>query len=631
MRIVYNAQSVFKANRLLKDIRVVYTCLLIFVPYFTFCKSNNRFNQENCPVTIVANLDINPFQFKKDYFGAGDHLELPVFSITNSSEIPLVVRDVKVEIKDLSNQHSNFDQSFKLTDEKVILNGKSEEFGGLPVCDIPDRVNGVFGVFVKCNITALDSINYKLADSSVSKYVTFFRVTDMPEKNTYNIEDGEYKGVPVFELSRGLSAEYSVQKAIASLNAGIAHSWAIPLEPVQSTPAFLEKSINKTIGLYNKMIGSDQPIETVVISTGIPSAAYLANVMHAPVLPLHFLTGAGTVKEIESILNYSGSHGYSCYATLGHDYSISDSVGVAWIKLLDIPDEYLKFIQRHQVKNVIMLGYSGSSGGEIQARKVVDNKPKYAAGSIYLMYFAGNDAERYLKQVIRDFDEVPKDNLVKIADWESGIIPEQVDHFSRTIKDKTSVNNIHLLTSEDDVALWKLGTWLMAAYMKKNQDKYEGSALPQGISFNPYLIGHPFFESRMGYLPLLYWQGNNPQNVVDGFREAVSHYFPTVDLKSLTCWINSSRNFGGAVKAEELIRTLKTNGFSNLIVNNFEFDEVWSPKDGMNSPVEMRLERMLQKSTSVDLKQWKGKMVPLNDNDLADISKSFPQIEYLKQ
>lgn len=121
------------------------------------------------------------------------------------------------------------------------------------------------------------------------------------------------------------------------------------------TPDFLQQSVQHTVDLYNEYLGKSKKLKTVIIATGVPAVPYLSAAMEAPVLPLHFLVSVNSTKEVSSILEYSSQAGVPCYATLGYDASMDD-VGVAWIKLLALPDEYRKFIIEHEVENVIIAG-----------------------------------------------------------------------------------------------------------------------------------------------------------------------------------------------------------------------------------------------------------------------------------
>ena len=459
-------------------------------------------------------------------------------------------------------------------------------------------------------------------------YLTFFRIAENADDLTYTIASSEHESLPVFTLHGGLSAEYTAQKAAASLAGGISHSWNIPKPgmgpaPIKSTPDFLQRSLQNTVDFYDNTFGSNQVFETVIISTGIPSGAYLARAVNAPVLPIHFLVGAHTMKEVQTMLDYSETQGTKAYATIGHDYSLSNNMAVAWIKLLTLPAQYQQFLIDHQVQNVIFHGALGL-GGESAAKKLADENEHYGAGSIYIMHFAGSDSETYLKQTIRDFDRNKLGARINIADWEAGVIDPQVDEMSASIKEQTSVETVELVTTHDAIELWNMGTYMMLHLLKKNNLHLKG------VSLNPYLIGHPVFETYEGYVPFLYWQGFDPQFHIDNrfntvIQNAVKHYYPDTTFHELSCWINSTQNFGGTAQGINMSNTLKQNGYENIIDNNYVTGEEWLPSDGMESSVEVRTERLLQAGVE-EVQQWNEGLRFLTIDDLRDIANTWPDI-----
>ena len=100
--------------------------------------------------------------------------------------------------------------------------------------------------------------------------------------------------------------------------------------PVAPTPEFLQRSVRKTVELYNSEIGAATKIKRVVVGTGIASVSYFATMMGAAYLPIHYLVSANSASEVQAILDYSNQNGYASYATLGYDGSMP-GVGVAWI------------------------------------------------------------------------------------------------------------------------------------------------------------------------------------------------------------------------------------------------------------------------------------------------------------
>ena len=109
---------------------------------------------------------------------------------------------------------------------------------------------------------------------------------------TYQIAKEEYKGLNVFMLDGGMSAEYAVQKSLANLTAGVSHTWQIGREEVPNryggTPDFLQQSVQHTVDLYNEYLGKSKKLKTVIIATGVPAVPYLSAAMEAPRIAITF-------------------------------------------------------------------------------------------------------------------------------------------------------------------------------------------------------------------------------------------------------------------------------------------------------------------------------------------------------
>jgi hypothetical protein len=435
-------------------------------------------------------------------------------------------------------------------------------------------------------------------------------------------------------LDGGMSAEYAVEKSLENLTASVSHSWIVSApgsgpRPVYATPEFLEKAVAQTVNLYNNMLGAGTAFNTVIISTGIPSIPYLSNALKAPVLPLHFLAGVNTEKEIQSVMDYSSRHGLKSYATLGYDLSVVPAV--AWIKLLDLPDAYLQFLKQHHVKNVLLVGADATASGETMARQVLNNsRSAYQPGSIYILYpgNTSNDAAT-LAQRITDLNQVAQTaDFTHIADWESGIIPDQIHDFSRSIKAETGIR-VWTIAADDLMSLYDLSTYATLAFFKKN------NLSVNGIAINPYLIAHPCYEAWKGFIPFNYWQGNPSQNTVARIlgttQTAVAGAFPQVSFKALDFWVNSSHNFGGEHAAHDLVHALSSGGISHIIENDYTRDEVWSPSSGMNAICEEIAAELTSRQHLAQYKQWRQSLVPLDMPDLFSAAAQMPAIKITEQ
>lgn len=457
-------------------------------------------------------------------------------------------------------------------------------------------------------------------------------LTKQKQKLTcFTIGHQKYKKLDIFTLDGGMSAEYVVEKAAENLSGGISHSWDVNApgsgpNHVYATPQFLEKSVNYTVDFYNQTLGENTEFETVIVSTGFPSIPYISNAMKAPVLPLHFLVSTKTVSDVADILKYSNQKNYASYATLSHDPSVP--YAVAWVKLLDIPGPYLNFIKQHKVKNVVIMGSTGTQDGETKAKKIIKEeqvKVGYNPGDIFIMFPGTSpDDKATLAEKITDLNQYTlQKDYIRIADWESGINKEQLNNFSTSIKSEVRETTVAKVTAKDLIQLYNLGTYITLAYMHKNMQFFEDKNPVKGVVFNPYLLSHPVFEMKKGFIPVVYWQLIPPSCTLGRFendmKKFIKAYFPETDFQNLEYWVNSSRNFGGEWSANNLTNTLKEKGFQNIKTNDYNKDETWDPEDGMESISEEIAKEIVNKLSVKSFTTWNKNLNPLTIHEFEEV------------
>ena len=473
-------------------------------------------------------------------------------------------------------------------------------------------------------------------EASVWQSQTFFRVGAAEALTTFAIARAEHRDHPVFLLRGGLSAEYALEKALANLAGGTAHSWQPGApgsgpEPVLATPGFLEKSLAATVAAYDRYLGAQARFETVIISTGFPSIPYFSHALGAPVLPIHFLVSVDSVKEIELILDRARDKGLSAYSTLGHDTSLP--LAVAWIKLLDLPRIYADFINRRGAKNVVILGSTGTIGGETKARMVLNGSTEpYRPQSIYILYPGTSpDDEATLNREIVDLAATPLGEFEYISDWESGITRIQMDNFRRSIERETAAD-LTVVSAENLIKLYNLGTYATLALMRKNAG-LRGGRTPTGIALNPYLIGYPAYEHWKGYVPYVYWQGNPPASIADMALETVTlgmqRTFPGVDVSGLEVWMNSTRNFGGYF-APSIAQALSDRGIASIRENDYSLDENWDLGDGVNAPSEVAVRQIVTAEPAARFEAWRRSLVLLEFDEFLDVARWDPDIDIVE-
>lgn len=463
-------------------------------------------------------------------------------------------------------------------------------------------------------------------------YSSYFRVVVPGMLTTYQIAKEEYKGLNVFLLDGGMSAEYAVQKSLANLTAGVSHTWLIGPgggpKPVWGTPDFLQQSVRRTVDLYDEHLGKSKKLKTVIISTGVPAIPYLSAAMEAPVLPLHFLVSVNSTKEVSSILEYSSQSGVPCYATLGYDASMDD-VGVAWIKLLALPEEYRKFIIDHEVENVIIAGIGEDVKSESYCRKLsktgMDGQ-EYADGSLYILY-TQSGSEQDINTISRNIVDYRSLSLEKgkfLADWESGVVKQQVDSISEGIRINTPAQVYSLMATHDMMDMYNLGTNMAMNFIHKNSDKTKVAV--RGTFLNEYLISQPLYELTQGYIPLLFWQFVPPASTIDRMKhdiqKVVDSYVKNVPLEDKSVHVNAR------IGKEELVQELTKRGFHFVTKRKDNVEELWDLSDGINSPCEEVVQNIVEQ---IGVKRYQSQCkdaLYLNLDELKQLARRIPGLTF---
>lgn len=566
-------------------------------------------------------LTVSKCYTQKGYYLINEVVNLS-FDITNTSSQSIPLKELHVFLKDISNPGATFNLTVPLGNNITIAAGQKYSVVNAVIWTIPGyALLDSYGVYVGATFQ----------DNSVfaNSYATFFRVMDQTKLNTYKISNSTYNGLSIQTLDGGLSAEYTVAKAAEVLSDGVAHSWFTSTagsgpNSVYSTSNFLDLAINTTVNYYNQTFGSTATFNTVIVSTGVASIPYLSRVMKAPVLPLHFLVSADTVKEIIAILSFNSElKNYSSYSTLGYDGSIS--MAVAWIKLLQLPQQYIDFINQHNVQNIVIAGtYGPNGGGEATAKKILYNSNPhtgYNNEDLYLMYPGGGTTSDFTNLYnkitdLHDYDTILEANYRQISDWESGLVDEQINNFVSTIRSSTGVSKIRRISAPDSLTMYNLATYLTLSFMQKNQ-----AILPSvsGVALNPYLLAHPTYETKIQYVPMLFWQGNSgtddANRLINQIQQNIHAYFPSTNFSSLNFWVNTSRNFGG-FQASSIQSALQAKGLTNITMNDNTKDEVWNPSDGMDAICERVATNILTYSSPSAYKSWDDSLYPMTPADL---------------
>ncbi|CAG7637810.1 hypothetical protein PAESOLCIP111_03882 [Paenibacillus solanacearum] len=575
-------------------------------------------------------LDIEQSAVDRETYSAGQPVSL-TYSLRNpSKDNKVTLSALHVKIFKLSNPYVLLE--IPVQSGLTVLPGQSVKRTVPSLWTIPnDMPAGSYGVYFQFQY-----------DSGYidERYADFIRVVSGSERTVYQIDKHNYKGIDVYTLDGGMSAEYAVQKSAEMLGATVSHTWYVSPKggtfPVYGTRSFLQRSIQQTVDFYNKEFGKETPFDTVIISTGVMPVSYISRTMKAPVLPLQYLVSLDTIKELRSILQYANANGIPSFASIGYARSMP-MTAVAWMKLLGLPEEYKQFLNQHQVKHVVLMGADETNGGEDLVRKVVGegvNPVGTDPGDMYVVYKQRATAQdvALLNKEIKDLSEAPLEKYSRhLSDWEGGVVKRQIDGFSRDLKASTGVREIVFVTGRTSLGLYDLPTFAVLEFMKKNEEVFAADGpVVRGVTLSPYLLSHPFYETNIRYVPLVYYQGNTTQNTIDlrlneMVRQAVRRYFPNIRFEDLNIWINASRNAGGNV-AEEFKRSLREKGLLHIEEQNYGADEEWKPEDGMEAPTERIVEQWAASTTPEALQAWDHRLTPLSIEDLKTIARIYPNV-----
>lgn len=541
-------------------------------------------------------------------------------------ELSIPLPDKNVSVSDININLSRFgDMSSKPLVSKIILASQ------LPFTDKTFELDNVFNPVLDGELFVWASydiaVTSEIGQKHVYKGLRQFLMNYNPDAGAslfpkvYNVNKLDYQGLPVYTLKGGMSAEYGVEKSLASLSSGISETWDVRMKngkpdlsgggPVSVYPDpnrfdFLKRSVEKTVQLYNDNLGATTPFNTVIIGTGVAHVPYLSNAMKAPFLPLHFLVSVHSVAEIKRILDTADVHGYSAFSMMGYDPSIDD-IGVAWIKLRELPAEYIKFLKDHQVKNVIIMGYQqGVQSGESGARRIWVEGQQDAEFSNGSMYMMGHGEEKTYKQFYKDYYRWDFQEENVLIDWEGGIADDQVQNFSNQVN-KEGITP-YAVKAEESLDFYQWALDIQLQLLEKNNKK------PEKISMNEYLIGYPEYELYTNTVPYLYWQGLGPDliafNTNDFAGYKMKKAYP-VGFNNIPVLIQAKAD------RSKLLAEVKKY-FPNTTMDSWQKADVWDPSDGMNSPCEIAATEITKVPDGAkDFATWNNSRAVFDFNDLA--------------
>lgn len=453
------------------------------------------------------------------------------------------------------------------------------------------------------------------------QYLFSYVGQNTPVQQVFEIKQDKYQDLPVYTLSGGMSAEYGIEKALASLSSGISETWdvrdingepdlkdggPVSIYPDATRFDFLKQAVNQTVKVYDQYLGANTTFETVIIGTGVANLPYLANAMKAPYLPLHFLVSIHSVAEVKRVLDTANAHGLPAFSMLGYDPSIKD-IAVAWIKLQELPAAYIEFIKRHKVKNIIIMGYSEGTGGEIGAKRIWiegQTDEDYSPGSMYMM---GHGEEGTYKDLYRDYDYWNMGEEKITLDWEGGLTNTQVINFSKVLPAPDF--NTYVLETDNSANFYRWAVDVQLLLLKKNKQK------PVEISMNEYLIGYPEYELWRGIVPYLYWQGIDSTG--KGLLAYTVNSFGGYKMKDIfPQGIGDVPVYMPAKADREAISDSLCRYFKSVTMGKWQKADIWDPADGMESYCELTAQYIVtQPGGAKAFADWNNKRAVLDFND----------------
>ena len=306
-------------------------------------------------------------------------------------------------------------------------------------------------------------------------------------------------------------------------------------------------------------------------------------------------------------------------------------------KTFRVTEIYRKFIEDHDVEEVILWGVEDNVLGETWARKVIREKQtsEYGTGSIYIQYTGhGSESDLLnLKSRINDFDNIVLEAETNIPDWESGLSDNQISKLVKDINNNTDATTYSVTAFGDMIHIYDIASYLSLEYLKKNESVL-GTATIEAVTLNEYLTSNPQFEITLGRIPLLYWQFIPAQFTIDrifnGYLAgAISSYYPEVTipvLKQKIFYLNS--NYG----RNELKTSLINYGVTGEITARQTSHDVWTGNGSSFSEVYAWVIINLIGLDEYQSKQYQT--LPLTINELESICSkvgSFSQGLHFKQ
>jgi hypothetical protein len=242
---------------------------------------------------------------------------------------------------------------------------------------------------------------------------------------------------------------------------------------------------HKVYELYGTTKSSLLDSNTVVIGSPHSVTLYIAETLHAPLLPAGFIAFAKDWDEAAKITKY-GTIGL---VLVGGDY---DFTGLwLWIKICDedkIPKAYEEYLKNAK-ECVIVRATDGHSGTEI-------------VGLYKNMYITAATPKGFLDQAYKDgMIPIKSKDVEHLRQWEWGLPDATITAFCNYWVNKLgrSADNFHIIES-DVLGLYKAIPRIWENYLNYNKKPI------RGFTLNGYWIAHPSYERAAGLIPFHFYR-----------------------------------------------------------------------------------------------------------------------------
>ncbi len=319
-------------------------------------------------------------------------------------------------------------------------------------------------------------------------------------------------------LKGGMSSEICFAKYLAHKSKKVYSGWT-PKRIVCS-----DNVIEETLNQIVKAVKQDSIIEKMaLICPGILTVPYITELMNILYLPSQLLIPVNSIEKLKNILKNANEKNIKCYAEVGYDACMPECL-VAWVKLLEIPKQYLDLFTYLGTKTVMTIGVNtiGKAGlGENISRSYSETNDnavdKISPRSIYFIYINegyGQEKkvdENFFTKLVPDLnlEYIKQERVHYIYDWESGITNPY------NLLEPFSGKKI-IFCARDTLNLYDLSFKLSEEFIKLNGIK------KKGFVFNPYFVNNPLYEAYYGYVAYSFWQFS--KNIYSHFLDLLGDY-----------------------------------------------------------------------------------------------------------